>query len=355
MKKKGRGRTVSRKRVTKKKECTSPVCPFWVFVLFISAWFAVAFLFVAIFYTSIRYPAKRLIPFAETNGGSTAMGVEIIPDEIINPQPEEGEGLAIDQPTVTIESCRPLEEVEDVYQMVLVRVRDYIVPIRQYGVWCRLNDGTEYVTYTVNARVPESERLYLEQVLSRVYRSDSESFVAPVGSFYCRTSPRGTPAEIVNAKANGVELRCMYQESGEEISRYLPIKSEGRIQNDGTDDARNNVGTREGTGDFARDYCVMRKDGNLCLLRNGDWILASIDHAKGDKLLVYRSDDPSELAGPTFQFLNHELKIIGTEGRYADVFYGWGSEVCQNESIIRVDVRTFKQEVLFHFTDCPSN
>jgi hypothetical protein len=318
---------MKKKRRGSKKRASRAHCPFWMFILFVTGWFAVALCAVAIFYASLRAPAERARLAAVKS--SAAAPVRASDGNDVGAQASAQSSSPA--PAVSIVSCRPLEEGDAETSRILEWLGEENA-LRRLGDRCMLNDGRTFVTFTYNARVPGSERLYLQHAAGMIGNGGIS-----VNSFYCRTSPRGEPADLALNEGK-LELRCTYEEGGEEVSRYIPLDG------DGANDARNLIGIRAGTGDFARDYCVERSDGDLCLLRNGEWILASADDDGGLVFLNLKNGADEGKAIPE----GATFTIIGTEGGYAYVYEtlsdrGHGSV----HRIYRVNVRTGDRELIF--------
>lgn len=360
MRKKGRGQ-VKRKPV--KKKCTSPVCPFWVFVLFISAWFVVAALFVVFFYWAVRKPVQQLIPIAETNGGSTAMGVEIIPDEVVDPQPQEQKEeqpvLEIDQPSVTIESCRPLEETDWEAESIRDLVTGWGGELRQLGDRCQLSTGQSVITFTSNILVHGTTRYFLNHTMATFMKDDR---LPNYESFYCRTSPRGEPAKILQEDGDLV-LECAFNEGAKIIRRYLHYSitsyDESAVVNSSGiktyNDPRNYIDEKRGTGDYSREFCTdlpidnsPHETADICKFRNGSF--AGFSSSSGDfyqkeskeseyshkpYTIEIRGDDGS-CHGPGFV-----VDIIGSEGSNIDILcsYHYKGED-GNAHLDRMNIRT---------------
>jgi len=343
MRKKGRGRT-TRKRVNKN-VCTNASCPFWVFVLFISAWFAVAFLAIAFFYSAIRWPMRQLIPIPEMQGSAEMVDEDIVFGEVVYPQGEEPQDAVS---SVSIESCRPLEEGDAEAETVLNWLTDKGNELRQLGQRCVLNDGSVHVTFTFNASVIRSERLYLRYAIALI----EDDTVYPE-EFYCRTSPRGSPAEMI---LDGGEVRpvCTFIENGTEIVRYPPVGS--RVDIAQLSDPRNLVGIRDDSGDTARDFCIEDDDnGQACQLRNGNWII----HPNGsfgtaDSLYLYNKDFELILSSDEDLGYGHNSvqRFIGTEGSSLDIYSRGGDGPCEFSKIIRVNLRTLNAETIFNSEAC---
>ncbi|MBD3251941.1 hypothetical protein GF380_05860 [Candidatus Uhrbacteria bacterium] len=357
---------------TRKHKVHAPSCPFWVFVLFICAWFVLAAVVIALFYSGIRKPVRQVLPIHSDPiyQERTYEGFDPLQyPEPAAPDVDGGEGGSGNEggammeekkmnETLMIASCRPLEETDTETSAVRRWIEDRDGQMRELGQRCALGDGRQLISFTYNATVPFSTRLYLEQVVAIADASTLEA-----QSFYCHTSPRGTAVTLVNG-VEGVEAHCRAPvEDGQRV-RVIALEVEPSLRIDLARTFKhslNQEGYRFGTGDTMREFCVTetigdetlpewfgsegvtQQTGSVCRLRNGVWVVAEgrggvirVDKQAGE---VLRTSDDVIAFGPY-------PKIISTLGSDIDIVDSFGEGFYQWVKLYRVNARTMSSSVL---------